>query len=115
MTMHLLYRKVMVPGYSDSYTEIPQSHASVNVLNSKQYWSQHGPLRDTTCHCSPSGLQAIEYYPLDATIQPIPYPLNSPPIKSISLQFGEQDIVGDRVKSLTKVQIDHIHRSSLIY
>ncbi|PKU39962.1 small glutamine-rich tetratricopeptide repeat-containing protein beta [Limosa lapponica baueri] len=53
--------------------------------NVKQYQSQHGPLRDTTCHCSPSGLQAIEYHPLDATIQPIPYPLNSPPIKSEKL------------------------------
>ncbi|KAK4818440.1 hypothetical protein QYF61_013127 [Mycteria americana] len=29
----------------------------------------------------------IDHYPLDATIQPIPHPLNSPPIKSISLQF----------------------------
>ncbi|KAK4827828.1 hypothetical protein QYF61_021912 [Mycteria americana] len=28
-------------------------------------------------------------------MQPIPYPLNSPPIKSISLQFREKDVVGD--------------------
>ncbi|PKU40440.1 solute carrier family 22 member 7- hypothetical protein [Limosa lapponica baueri] len=92
-------------------------NTSVYVIdkNVKEYWSQHGPVRDTTSHCSPSGLQAIEYHPLDATIQPIPYPLNSPPIKSISLQLDEQDVVGDRVKGLTEVQTDHIHMSSLIY
>ncbi|KAK4816932.1 hypothetical protein QYF61_025428 [Mycteria americana] len=46
----------------------------------KQYWSQYGPLRDTT--------------------RPIPHPPNSPPIKSISLQFREKDVVGDHVKGL---------------
>jgi len=28
-------------------------------------------------------------YPLAVSIQPIPHPLNSLPIKSVSLQFGE--------------------------
>jgi len=50
----------------------------------------------------------IDYYPLDATFQPIPHPPNSPPIKSISLQFREKDVVGDRVKGLTEVHIDII-------
>ncbi|KAK4816210.1 hypothetical protein QYF61_013448, partial [Mycteria americana] len=53
--------------------------------DTKQSWSQYGPLRDTS----------VDHYSLDVTIQPIPYPLNSPPIKSISLQFGEKDVVGD--------------------
>ncbi|KAK4818489.1 hypothetical protein QYF61_014219 [Mycteria americana] len=35
----------------------------------------------------------IVHYPLDATIQPIPYPLNSPPIKSVPLQFREKDVI----------------------
>ncbi|KAK4826465.1 hypothetical protein QYF61_009192, partial [Mycteria americana] len=39
----------------------------------------------------------VDLYPLDETIQPIPYPLNSPPIKSIFLQFREKDVVGDHV------------------
>ncbi|KAK4832883.1 hypothetical protein QYF61_026433 [Mycteria americana] len=52
----------------------------------KQYWSRHGPLMDTT---------SVDHYPLDATIQTIPHPPNSPPIKSISLQFREKDVVGD--------------------
>ncbi|KAK4812272.1 LOW QUALITY PROTEIN: hypothetical protein QYF61_012947, partial [Mycteria americana] len=61
---------------------------AVNVIdeNIEQHWSQYGPLRDTT---------SVDCYPLDATIQPIPYPLNSPPIKSISLQFREKDVVQD--------------------
>ncbi|KAK4832304.1 LOW QUALITY PROTEIN: hypothetical protein QYF61_021703, partial [Mycteria americana] len=62
----------------------------------KQYWSQYGPLRDTTHHLSPSEHWAVDHYLLDVTIQPVPHPLNSPPIKSISLQFREKDVVGDR-------------------
>jgi len=80
----------------------------------KQYWSQYRPQRDTTCHQSSSEHQAVDHYPLAVTIQPIPHPLDSPPIKSMSLQFGEKDVVGDCVKGLTEVQIDHIHISSLV-
>ncbi|KAK4815950.1 hypothetical protein QYF61_010444 [Mycteria americana] len=62
----------------------------VNVIdeNIEQHWSQYGPLRDTT---------SIDRYPLDATIQPIPYPLNSLPIKSVSLQFKEKDVFDQHV------------------
>ncbi|KAK4824175.1 LOW QUALITY PROTEIN: hypothetical protein QYF61_011472, partial [Mycteria americana] len=63
---------------------------AVHVIdeNIEQHWSQYGPLRDTTF---------VDRYPLDVTIQPIPYPLNSPPIKSVSLEFREKDVVGDRI------------------
>ncbi|KAK4827201.1 hypothetical protein QYF61_015229 [Mycteria americana] len=61
----------------------------------KQYWSQYRPLRDITCHRSPSGHGAVDHYPLDATIQPIPDALNSPPTESVSFQFREKDVVGD--------------------
>ncbi|KAK4808555.1 hypothetical protein QYF61_009858 [Mycteria americana] len=83
-------------------------HLSVNAIdeNIGQHRSQHGPLRDNT---------PIDCYPLRVTIQPIPYPLNSPPIKSISLQFRGKDVVGDRVKGLTGVQIDDIRSSSLVH
>ncbi|PKU40563.1 testosterone 17-beta-dehydrogenase 3-like [Limosa lapponica baueri] len=64
----------------------------------EQYWSQYRPLRDTTCHQPPSGHRAIDHYPLDATIQMIPHPLKSSPIKSISLQFREKDMVGVHIK-----------------
>jgi len=37
-------------------------------------------------------------------LQPVPHPLNKPPVKSISFQFGEKDVMGDSVKALTEVQ-----------
>ena len=81
----------------------------------KQCWSQQGPLRDTTCHWHPFGHWTVGHYSLDATIQTIPYPLNSPPIKSISLQFRKKDVVGNHVKGLTEIQMDDIHSSSLVH
>ncbi|KAK4820330.1 hypothetical protein QYF61_023563 [Mycteria americana] len=80
----------------------------------EQHWSQYGPLTDTTRHRSPSGHGAVDHCCLDVTIQPIPHPLNSPPIKSLSLQFREKDVVGDRVEGLMEVQIDDIQASSVI-
>jgi len=65
----------------------PLSVSLMKMLNS----AGARPLRGTTCHRSPSGHSAIDHYPLDATVQPIPHPPNSPPIKSISLQSREKD------------------------
>lgn len=45
---------------------------------------------------------------LSGTVQPIPYPLNNPPIKSISLQCREKDVVWDHAKDLPEVQIRDI-------
>ena len=45
--------------------------------------------------------------------QPVPDPLNSPPIKSISFQFEEKDVVEDHVKGITDTQVDDISGSSL--
>ncbi|KAK4817730.1 hypothetical protein QYF61_026530 [Mycteria americana] len=69
---------------------------TVNVIdeNIEQHWFQYRPLRDTT---------PVDCYPLDVTIQPIPYPLNSPPIKSVSPQFREKDVVGDRCSTKQNV------------
>jgi len=83
--------------------------------NITQHRSQYGPLRDITWHWYPLGHLAIDYYPLDATIQPTHNSLNSQPIKSVSPQFGEKDVVRDCVKGFTEVQIHHIHSSSLVH
>jgi len=40
------------------------------------------------------------------TIQPIPYPLNCAPLKSVSPQFREKDVVRDSVEGFMEVQID---------
>ena len=81
----------------------------------KQYWSKYGPLRNTTCHWFPSGHWSVDHCPLDVIIQLIPQPNKSLPIKSISLQFREKDVVGDHVKGLTQNQIDDSHSSSLVH
>lgn len=48
-------------------------------------------------------------------IQPVPYALNSPSVKLISLQFNKKNVVWELVKSLTKVKIHDISCSSLIH
>lgn len=54
----------------------------------------------------------LDFQPVDS--YPIPYPLNSPPLKSISPQFRDQGIVWNCVKGLPEVQIDGINRFSLV-
>lgn len=45
--------------------------------------------------------------------QPVPYPPNNVPYLSVSLQF--RDVVWERIKNLTEVQVDDIHKSFLIH
>jgi len=45
----------------------------------------------------------VDCYPVAATFQTIPKPLNSPPIKSTFLEFREKDVVRDCVKGFTEV------------
>ena len=66
--------------------------------NVKQHRSQYRPLRDTTCHWCPFGYRAIDPYPLAATFQPIPQPLNSPLTKSIFLQYNVAKLSKERLK-----------------
>jgi len=75
------------------------------------------PLGDTTHYQSPSRCWAIDQHSLDSILQPlrlILHPLNCPPIKSLSFQFGEKDVVGYRVKGFPEVQINYISSSSLV-
>ncbi|KAK4811172.1 hypothetical protein QYF61_019803 [Mycteria americana] len=59
--------------------------------------------------------RAIDCNSLDAAIEPIPYPSNSPSVKPISLHFSGKNVVGDPIKGLTEVQIDDICSSSLVH
>ena len=61
---------------------------------------QVASLMDTAHHWPPSGHRAISHKPLALTFEPIPYPPNSLPFKSISFQFRNKDVVGDHVKGL---------------
>ena len=90
--------------------------ATVCVIgdDTKQYWSQNRPLRDTTSRWCLSQHWAVDPYPLDVTIQPIPHPPNSPSIKPVPFQFREKEVVGDCVKGFTEVQIGDMRSSSLV-
>ncbi|KAJ7399479.1 testosterone 17-beta-dehydrogenase 3-like [Pitangus sulphuratus] len=72
----------------------------------KEHQSQDRALRDTIRHQPLRGYRVINHSSLSASIQPIPYPLNSPPLKSKFLKFGVNDATRDRIKSPTKVQVD---------
>ncbi|KAJ7428245.1 hypothetical protein BTVI_01097 [Pitangus sulphuratus] len=69
----------------------------------EEYQSQDRTLRDTTHHQPPPGHRAIDHNSLVVSIQPVPYLSNSPSIKSMSLQFGDKDIMWDCIKGLTEV------------
>ena len=69
--------------------------------------SQDELLGDSTLDQPPPGHRAINNS-LAMTIQPIFYLLNSPALKSVSLQISDKDVVQDHVKSLTQVHTDNI-------
>jgi len=79
---------------------------SVCVIDkvAEEYRSQDEALRDTTHEGPAPGHRAIDHNALAVAMQPIIYPLNSPPFKSTSLQFRDKNVVGDRI--LAQVQVD---------
>ena len=78
------------------------------IDKAKEHWYQDRPPGDTTRYQPPPGYRAIDHNPLTVTFSPIPYPLNSPPFKSISLQFKVKDVAGNHTKDLAEVQTDDI-------
>lgn len=68
----------------------------------EEHWPQDRALRDTADCCPPPRHKAIDHNSLAAFIEPIPYPLDAPPIKSMSLQLGDKEIMWDHTKGLTE-------------
>ena len=66
-------------------------------------------------HWCPFGHWVIDHHFLDIVLTWVPHPLNGTPIKFISFQFREKDVMGNYVKSLTEVQIDDISGSSPVH
>jgi len=81
---------------------------TVNVIGEdlKEYPSPVGH------HSSPS---RHSHCPPLYGLEPVFRSSNSPPIKSISFQSREKDVVGYRVKGLTELQIDDIRGASLVH
>jgi len=75
----------------------------------EEHWSHNRPWQNTTHYQSPSGHRASYVHSfLAETIQPTPYPLNNPALKSIFLLHRHKDMVWDHDKGLAQDQADDI-------
>lgn len=61
---------------------------------------------DTTHHQHPPGHTDIDHSPLTATTQLIPAPSNSSPLKSISFQFRDKNVVWAHTEGFAQIQTD---------
>ncbi|KAK4832559.1 hypothetical protein QYF61_024059 [Mycteria americana] len=73
----------------------------------KQDWPQHRALGNTTCDQLPTGVNSIHHHSLGLAIQPVFYPAKRTPIQAMSIQFLQENAVGndnsdydDKVKCL---------------
>lgn len=88
---------------------------SMILIKTLKYQSQERALRDTrrrfiiNLHLDIEPLTRT----LSASIPPIPYPLNTPAIKSISFQLGDEDVLWECFNDLTEVGVDDMGQSSL--
>lgn len=67
---------------------------------------------DTACYWLTAGRRTIDHNSLPVSIQSILYLLSSSSIKSMSLQFGDKDIMWDHTEGLTELYADDICQSS---
>jgi len=99
-----------------SLTNLLKVHSSSSLDEDvEEHQSQDRPLADTAHHQLPPGHSAIQHNPLSTAFQPIPYPLNTPPLKSISHQFGDKDVLGDHAKGLAQVQVDYVSQIPFVH
>lgn len=76
-----------------------------NICPSTDPWGQHSSL---------ISIRILSHWPLLSAYNLTTSSLNSPSIKSMSSQFGKND-VGAHIKCLTEFQIDYISGSSLVH
>ncbi|KAK4816774.1 hypothetical protein QYF61_022772 [Mycteria americana] len=68
----------------------------------KQNWPQLRALGNTTCDRPPAGVNSIHHHSLDPAIQPVLYPAKSTPVQAMSIQFLQENAVGNLSKALLK-------------
>uniref|UniRef100_A0A8B9SXU8 RNA helicase n=1 Tax=Anas platyrhynchos TaxID=8839 RepID=A0A8B9SXU8_ANAPL len=83
------------------------------LQNIKGNQPQHRALGNATNDWAPTGLDSIYHDSLGPAIQPVSNPMKRAPVQVKSSQFLEENAVGDGVKSLAEVKVDHIHSLSL--
>lgn len=69
----------------------------------REHQSQGRALRGSTGHQPPHGHKANNHNSLAISIQPTPYSPDTPPSKSMSLQFEDKDVVWDHAEGLREV------------
>ena len=92
---------------------IPTVHVADKDI--EQHRPQYRPLRHTTHHWSPPGHRAVDCNSLCASIEPVPYPMSGPSVKSMSFQFRDKDIMWDSVECLAQVQVDDVSCPPFVY
>ena len=83
---------------------------SVTEEDIKEYWPRPGGHQSSLI-----SIQTLSHNSLNLILQPVFLPSNSPPIKCVSFQFDEKDVVWHCVKGLAEVEIDDISVSSLVH
>lgn len=76
---------------------------SVFDEDTEEHQSQGSALEDTTHHPPAPGHRDMHHNSLSASIQPVPYPLNSPSVKFMSIQYEDKDVIWDHIKDFTEV------------
>ncbi|PKU42978.1 hypothetical protein llap_6739 [Limosa lapponica baueri] len=86
---------------------------TIHVTNKgvKEY---HSP---EECHSSlvSSWTPSHQLQLFSVAIQPLPYRVSGPSVKSMSLQFRDQDVMQDSIKCFAQVHVDVLSCSSLIH
>ena len=86
-------------------------HLSPSLMSLRKMLKSTGPKTYLCGTPLGTGLH-LDIVPFNTTLsiasQLIPYSPNSPPLKSVSLQFGDKDVVRDHVKDLSQVQVNDI-------
>ena len=72
-------------------------------------------LGDTTCDWLPTGFNSIDHNSLGLAIQTVLHPAERTPIQTMGSQLLHENVMGDSVKGLTEVQVDHIDSLTLIH
>ena len=63
----------------------------------------------------PAGFYSIDHDSLGPAIQSLFYPVEHTQIQTMGIQLLHENVMGDSVKALTEVQVDHIDSLTLIH
>ena len=82
----------------------------IKIINTdvKEKWPQYQAQGDTARDRPSTGFNSIDHNSLGPAIQPVFHPAECMPIQTTGHQLLHKDVVGDSIKGLTEVQVDHV-------